>query len=88
MTIENLKQLWRPLMAYTYMFIVICDFVIFPIAWATIQVIWGMPAQQWVPLTLDVGGVFHASMGAIVGVSAWTRGKEKIEAQRPPFSEN
>lgn len=86
---EHLKSLWRPLMAYTYMVIVICDFVLFPIGWAAIQVIWGMPAQQWVPITLDVGGVFHASMCAVVGVSAWTRGKEKIVSQTPPkYSDN
>lgn len=73
-----IKETWRPMMAYTYMIIVICDFVIFPIGWAAIQVAWGMPAQQWIPLTNDTGGIFHAAMCAVLGVSAWTRGQEKI----------
>jgi hypothetical protein len=39
----------------------------------------GQVVQQWNPLTLLSGGVFHAAMGAVLGISAFTRGKEKIE---------
>ena len=33
----------------------------------------------WDPLTLKENGFFHISMMAILGVAAWTRGKEKEE---------
>ena len=35
--------------------------------------------REWEPLTLQAGGVFYACFGAILGVSAWTRGQEKIK---------
>lgn len=34
-------------------------------------------ARVWVPLTLQGNGMFHVAFGAILGVSAWTRGQEK-----------
>lgn len=34
--------------------------------------------KVWKPLTLAYGGLFHAAFGAVLGVSAWQRGKEKI----------
>jgi hypothetical protein len=33
---------------------------------------------MWVPLTLQGGGMYHIAMGAILGISAFTRGKEKV----------
>jgi len=33
--------------------------------------------RSWEPLTLVGGGLFHVSFGAILGVAAWTRGREK-----------
>ena len=35
---------------------------------------------MWQPLTLQGGGLIHISFGAILGVAAWTRGQEKVEA--------
>ena len=35
--------------------------------------------NHWDPLTLRENGFFHISMMAILGVAAWTRGKEKEE---------
>ena len=41
--------------------------------------------QEWHPLTLEGGGLFHLSFGAILGVAAFTRGQEKKAAiQRAP----
>jgi hypothetical protein len=71
---------WRPSMAFVYMGIIIFDFVIAPILWSLIQYYGeGSLIQQWSPLTLAAGGLFHAAMGAILGVSAFTRGQEKIQ---------
>jgi len=36
--------------------------------------------QEWHPLTLEGGGLFHLSFGAILGVAAFTRGQEKKAA--------
>jgi hypothetical protein len=37
-------------------------------------------SQEWTPLTLQGGGLFHLSFGAILGVAAFTRGQEKKAA--------
>jgi hypothetical protein len=70
---------WRPLMAYTYMAIIIFDFIIGPVIWSTFQLFGGIVSTQWTPLTLISGGIFHAAMGAVLGISAFTRGQEKVE---------
>ncbi len=36
--------------------------------------------DSWEPLTLQGGGLFHLSFGAIIGVAAFTRGREKVAA--------
>jgi len=36
--------------------------------------------DAWIPLTIKGGGLFHLSFGAIIGVAAFTRGKEKVAA--------
>jgi hypothetical protein len=33
---------------------------------------------MWQPLTLQGGGLVHIAFGAILGISAYTRGQEKI----------
>jgi hypothetical protein len=37
-------------------------------------------SKSWTPLTLSGGGLFHLSFGAILGISAFTRGQEKKAA--------
>ena len=83
-----LQKYWRPMMAMTYMAIIIFDFIIFPIAWSLTQVYGlGEVELQWAPLTLLSGGIFHAAMGAVLGVAAWTRGQEKIERLKTEYEE-
>jgi hypothetical protein len=73
-----LQTHWRPMLAVTYMIIIIFDFIIGPIFWTLVQAIFeGQIAQPWVPLTLGSGGLFHVGMSAILGISAFTRGVEK-----------
>lgn len=86
---ENwLKSNWRPMMAIAYMAIILFDFMVAPVFWSIAQIIGaGVVSQQWVPLTLGSGGVFHAAMGAVLGISAFTRGKEKIERLRTGYQE-
>jgi len=39
----------------------------------------GVAYIAWLPLTLQQGGFYHLSMGAIIGVATWSRGQEKIK---------
>lgn len=74
-----LQKYWRPMMAVTFMIITLFDFVIGPIFWSVIHAIYDTSiGAQWVPMTLNSGGIFYAAMGAILGISAFTRGQEKI----------
>jgi len=71
---------WRPMMGWMYMFVCVFDFVIAPIGWTSIQALFhGGINTQWQPLTLQGGGLFHVAMGAVIGISAYGRTKEKLE---------
>jgi hypothetical protein len=83
---ENwIRTHWRPMMAFVYMAVVIFDFIIGPIFWSIVQIYGGSVALQWTPLTLISGGVFHAAMGAVLGISAFSRGREKVETLRATY---
>lgn len=83
-----LRTHWRPLMAVTYMVICIFDFILGPVFWSLIQSYQsGNVEIQWQPLTLASNGMFHMAMGAIVGASAWTRGKEKEAMYNTGFND-
>ena len=72
---------WRPMMAMTYMATIWFDFILGPIYFNILQY-WnpGQAVGMWQPLTLQGGGLIHIAFGAILGISAWTRGQEKVEA--------
>lgn len=73
---------WRPAMGWTYMATCIFDFILGPILYNVLQ--YHNPGQavgMWTPLTLQGGGMYHIAMGAILGISAWSRGQEKIAGQ-------
>jgi len=75
-----LKVYWRPAIAWQYLVICLFDFMIAPI----MMVIYAIQVKAtyipWTSLTLSNGGLYHLSMGAIIGVTAWTRGQEKLSA--------
>lgn len=79
-----LRKTWRPLMAAQYMVVCITDFIVFPVLWSGMQVFGNVPMTQWEPLTLKATGLYHLAMGAICGVSAWTRGKELVAQTQNP----
>lgn len=68
------KSYWRPAMAFLYMLICACDFVIFPVMMILMPLVTKTPYIAWAPLTLSNGGLIHLSFGAILGIAAWTRG--------------
>lgn len=74
-----MNRKWRPLMGYMYMIVCAFDFILFPILWSIAQALaGGSITSQWSPLTLQGAGLFHVAMGAVLGVAAWSRGKEKL----------
>lgn len=75
------SKTWRPAMAWQYWFVCLCDFVFFPVANAAF---FGdtKSFHDWKPLTLQGGGLYHLSMGALLGVTSWQRSQEKITAMR------
>lgn len=77
-----IQHKWRPMMAIMYMVVCIFDFIIFPIGFTIVQ-FWETQAsndafRQWQPLTLVGAGLFHMAMGAVLGITAWSRGQEKL----------
>lgn len=78
-----LKTKWRPAMGWMYMVVCVFDFIIFPIGFTVVQ-FWEVEAandafRQWSPLTLQGAGLFHMAMGAVLGITAWSRGQEKMQ---------
>jgi hypothetical protein len=69
----------RPMMGWIYMLTCTCDFVIFPVLWSLLQALThGNVTSQWQPLTLQGAGLYHIAMGAVLGIAAYGRTKEKV----------
>jgi len=69
----------RPMMGWIYMLTCTCDFVVFPILWSLLQALThGNVTSQWQPLTLQGAGLYHIAMGAVLGIAAYGRTKEKV----------
>jgi hypothetical protein len=69
---------WRPMMGWIYMLTCVTDFILFPILWSILQAVMKQPVTAWQPITLQGAGLFHLSMGAIIGVAAFGRTQEKL----------
>lgn len=79
---EWMTKTWRPMMAIMYMMVCVFDFIVFPAMFTGVQ-FWETEAvndafRQWSPITLQASGLFHVAMGAVLGVTAWSRGQEKM----------
>ena len=70
---------WRPMMAISYMAICLFDFMVGPILYNILQYMNpGQHLDMWQAVTLQGGGLYHLSMGAIIGITAFGRTKEKL----------
>ena len=77
---EFINKTWRPMMAWTYMAICISDFILFPIFWSLLQAFQdGAVSSQWHPISLEGAGLLHIAMGAVLGIAAYGRTKEKLQ---------
>lgn len=89
---EWLRNTWRPVMGVLYFLVCFFDFIVFPALWPILQVVdihfqilnnqelsdTLREVSPWEATSLQGGAMFHLSMGAILGVSAWSRGNEKL----------
>lgn len=73
-----MQKKWRPAMGWTYMLICLLDMAVFPVLWSVLQAVQGQAITQWQPLTLQGAGLFHIAMGAVLGIAAFGRTKEKV----------
>jgi hypothetical protein len=74
-----INKKWRPAMGWIYMLTCTCDFVLFPVLWSLLQALSkGSVTNQWQPLTLQGAGLYHIAMGAVLGIAAYGRTKEKV----------
>lgn len=74
-----MSKKWRPMMGWVYMATCTFDFVIAPILWSILQAYsGGTVTSQWMPLTLQGAGLYHVAMGAVLGLTAFGRTREKI----------
>ena len=72
---------WRPAAAWVYLFICIFDFVLAPVGTSALNAYQHIPnthENSWQTLTTQGGSIFHLSFGAIIGISAYGRTREKI----------
>ena len=70
---------WRPAMGWLYMATCLTDFILFPIFWSILQAaMHGQVTSQWQPITLQGAGLYHIAMGAVLGIAAYGRTKEKV----------
>jgi hypothetical protein len=75
-----INKKWRPAMGWMYMAVCVFDFILFPVLWSILQAATnGSVTTPWQPLSLQGAGLFHIAMGAVLGIAAYGRTKEKIE---------
>jgi len=78
-----INKKWRPVMGWVYMATCTADFVVFPVMWSLLQALThGNVSSQWQPLTLQGAGLYHIAMGAVLGIAAYGRTKEKLEQKQ------
>lgn len=79
-----INKKWRPVMGWVYMATCTADFVVFPVLWSLLQAVGnhGQVTSQWQPLTLQGAGLYHIAMGAVLGIAAYGRTKEKLESKQ------
>ena len=72
------KTYWRPAIAWQYLMVCLFDFIIGPVMTVSYYYYTGVEGYtQWSPLTLQATGFYHIAMGAVLGITAYTRSQEK-----------
>jgi hypothetical protein len=69
---------WKAAIAWQYFVVCLWDFMLAPLFMSWFSYATKTPPTVWVPLTTQAGGLYHLSMGAIVGVTSFSKSKEAI----------
>ena len=77
---SKINSKWRPMMGWLYMITCAFDFIIAPIGWSILEVLYKQPITQWNPLTLQGAGLYHVAMGAVLGIISYAKTQEKRDA--------
>lgn len=66
------ENYWKPAVAWLYLVICAFDFLFGPLffGWYSF-VVKSQLIQNWTPLTLQGGGLFHLAFASIMGITAW-----------------
>ena len=73
------KSYWRPAAAWVYLVICFFDYLVAPVLFPVLFFKLGIAYVPWSPLTIQAGGMFHVAFGAIIGITSWSRGQEKMK---------
>ena len=88
---ESINKYWRDWAALVYLFLCLCDFFAALLWWNLLMDAYCnkmvdlgkmCDATRWEPLTLQMGGMFHISFAAILGVHTWRKKDEMEMAHR------
>ena len=78
---------WRPALAWSYVAICLLDFIAGPVFFNILQFYNpGQDIGMWQAISLQGGGLYHLSMGAIIGISTHGRTQEKIKVAEEPVA--
>ena len=88
---KTINRHWRDWAGLVYLFICLVDFFIAPLIWnikmeehcndkERYPVGVKCNVTRWEPMTLQMGGMFHISFAAILGVHGW-RKKDEMEQE-------
>jgi hypothetical protein len=84
---ENwLQKNWRSMMGWQYLLVCLFDFMLAPIFMGVYAYITKTPYVQWVPLTIQGGGLYHLSMGAVTGITSFAKSQEKTALIKSPYA--
>ena len=79
-----ITKFWRPMMAWQYMAVCLFDFIVAPIMMVIYSDRADVAYVAWHPLSLEGGGLYHLAMGAVLGITSWSRGQEKLKEMTIP----
>jgi hypothetical protein len=78
---------WRPAMGWSYFAICLFDYIIAPVANAWFSYYTKTVYTPWVPITTQGGGLFHISMGAIIGITSYGKSQERLSINSTQYSQ-
>ena len=81
-----IDRYWRPAMGWQYLLVCLFDFMLAPVFMAWFSVFTKTPLIPWVPLTVQGGGLYHLSMGAVVGITSYAKSQERTALIRSPYA--